>query len=1584
MDPGIRNLLRAAEIRSGPDLHEVERPSVLVQNPQIWDDTRMFAEIVEAPLPLLANFDNTVKWNGIQGTGRMAYFTYVPDLKETILASQVLLLKLYQGQPPIEGMDTRGLHLKTMEDSLCIPWYQTTTQPLTHIDWFCGGFGGWSFAMKHLIKANWPQHRTIGIDNDVAMAAQHSINHDTILVPDQALPAQWFNTHTQDATLQGDLFFLKSIQSLAVTCSQLWTASFPCQPWSSSASARGFHDGNGLAFVQLLALARQMRPRIIGLENVRNFRMHDHYPTAVKIIQWAGYRILFDTIMNAQDHLPTNRARWVAVLQRVEDPVDDFQWSTWGQPTKANPLLWDVWVPSTEEELLTFTPPREVLQMYMNPNLTPKSAPYFAKENMIRYRMPSMQHKTPTVMALYGSQHRLPEDLIAAKGLHGFFTAEKSIPRFWKPHELALIHLQVDTLTLLKPVQLSWKSIGNCIVLHHASTVLVNGLKQLFDTPDGFNLSDFLTDLVVHRIRASQSNVIHDEFGWTIARTYDDALTQHMCIQNMSKTMGWHETDQPTWPDATYYDPAKGLCDVHTGVAHILHSTGVEFSATLPYRHDIDPEEPSERDIDSAPGSPCHSEDASDRFFRAPAMMDVACDAMNTDSDHSMDDTFDPHSPPASTMLDQPTTNPMDEDWVDITVHLIPGNYGVIRAAKTLKYENLLALWYDRLFPVTLLKSPITTEEVATTYVDHTMLCPVRYAKGTLGHDPQDIVCDMDFHRTHTTKLYLMDTNLGCCCIDATSLTWSQVTLKYPELPEHGYNEWGSLSDGAQFTHSCRIFAEPFSVFLQSEPDVELLFQVPPDTDIWVVHFTGAQQDILLLASVWHQALTVEWQDHHGRQVCMQIDDDTHLRIVIRPDGRHTSTPVALLTHAIAARLIQTLALATHQSDTQPNLVIKDFVSTVAAFDTTTMPNLHPVFTCLRHAYSYWSHGLAPRLVCRGKQIIQETDPQELFAVAGNPVSMVAHLVMPLKGGTGGSKSDHKRTVHSMLASLLVEHGIPLEQVPDHVQNLQIAFGFPKISHILFTADPEDKLRQFRELCKHTNIPLQTQQTNTDQVKNKFQKLANRKNTNKSGDQLDPRQYTLVTGFFKTRGGQAVPINATFSPCKPGVTMMSQHEAEHWTTMKHKLLPDECAIFLLGQPPADCPAKRIVAPALNHNNQTCLISGFLLQLGEKEVVFTDDVEDPIQCHDIQVCSFTVWSSDWTEEQWKAFQEAPVKQTKKVLEADGVQAGLQMPFGRTYHNNQSCEVSFARMIWIDAPAKKIETIALTHPGTAGLCKGRRTLGVRCENRHFEEVWRLFHGDLAPQQKPPDGDLYKAQNLPYGVDRQVLEEWLAKMEWQAYPLKSIGSRAWILKSATPPSSEVLTFNTEPVLIRRLAQKPVASSGLIVGPRSKPAPMKPNAGPDHRASAYRTGDPYYDPWKTNTTLPGPLTAMPAASSAPSTAAPVQGPTMAMLNKHDEQIAALESALQQVQDTQRTTTSKVEDRIARVETVVTQQSEATKQWFSDFRKEFNDSFQTAARQQDQKMQSTLDELKSLFQRAESRSDKRKTPEIPSDEDDM
>lgn len=117
-------------------------------------------------------------------------------------------------------------------------------------------------------------------------------------------------------------FILKSIQELSVKDDKLTpvailTAGFPCQPFSIAGNRKGFDDHRGNVFFEITRLVREFpredRPKIILLENVKNFKRDEYIVRVIEELNRIGYWFdkRFMKVLNTYDYtsLPQNRER---------------------------------------------------------------------------------------------------------------------------------------------------------------------------------------------------------------------------------------------------------------------------------------------------------------------------------------------------------------------------------------------------------------------------------------------------------------------------------------------------------------------------------------------------------------------------------------------------------------------------------------------------------------------------------------------------------------------------------------------------------------------------------------------------------------------------------------------------------------------------------------------------------------------------------------------------------------------------------------------------------------------------------------------------------------------------------------------------------------------------------------------------------------------------------------------------------------------------------------------------------------------------------------------------------------------------
>ncbi len=113
-------------------------------------------------------------------------------------------------------------------------------------------------------------------EKDTFAAETFSLNFPSI---------RYLNKPIEDLTVRGD-----GLEPVDVI-----TAGFPCQPFSVAGEKRGFKDERGLLFFHIIRIIKEFghkKPKILLLENVKNFKTHDKGRTFKRVqteVQKAGY-----------------------------------------------------------------------------------------------------------------------------------------------------------------------------------------------------------------------------------------------------------------------------------------------------------------------------------------------------------------------------------------------------------------------------------------------------------------------------------------------------------------------------------------------------------------------------------------------------------------------------------------------------------------------------------------------------------------------------------------------------------------------------------------------------------------------------------------------------------------------------------------------------------------------------------------------------------------------------------------------------------------------------------------------------------------------------------------------------------------------------------------------------------------------------------------------------------------------------------------------------------------------------------------------------------------------------------------------
>ena len=106
-------------------------------------------------------------------------------------------------------------------------------------------------------------------------------------------------------------------------------AGFPCQAFSISGKQRGFEDSRGTLFFDVARIIKAKKPRIILMENVKNFATHDNGHTLEVVrttMEELGYTF-FQKVLNAVNYgIPQKRERIYIVCFKNDLKINNFSY----------------------------------------------------------------------------------------------------------------------------------------------------------------------------------------------------------------------------------------------------------------------------------------------------------------------------------------------------------------------------------------------------------------------------------------------------------------------------------------------------------------------------------------------------------------------------------------------------------------------------------------------------------------------------------------------------------------------------------------------------------------------------------------------------------------------------------------------------------------------------------------------------------------------------------------------------------------------------------------------------------------------------------------------------------------------------------------------------------------------------------------------------------------------------------------------------------------------------------------------------------------------------------------------------------
>lgn len=454
---------------------------------------------------------------------------------------------------------------------------------------------------------------------------------------------------------------------------------------------------------------------------------------------------------------------------------------------------------------------------------------------------------------------------------------------------------------------------------------------------------------------------------------------------------------------------------------------------------------------------------------------------------------------------------------------------------------------------------------------------------------------------------------------------------------------------------------------------------------------------------------------------------------------------------------------------------------------------------------------------------------------------------------------------------------------------------------------------------------------------------------------------------------------------------MSPQQALPWLQEARTVSKDELAIFCVGALPhsTSLETTEILLPCIDSHQKQVIISGHLVQLGQKRIAKASDQSKDVALDSCQLVALTVWKDDFNEQTWQSLLRTTNSAIRQLMGDQGGTDTVVSMWGRSMRSGNRatseqhaksiqvhCTIPHSklpqvlaksgfstvfatpktvegridekwRVLWVPGHLPRVSAIANQTSGCLGLIKGKNSFGLRYSLADYPAAWKCLH----PSEPVPDRNagtkLYRISPLPYGCNHETLASGAAHVQWSLKPLKAVGPRSWLISSNDDPPRGLLLFNGNPLMAEFIPPKvTVSTQAIVAGP--KPSKTVTPAKDD-------TNDG--DPWMNYHAQKGLNTT--AASSAPRQ---VEGPIQAEFTKHEERFTRLEQSIQDLQAKNETAAQNHQACVALIE----QKDHAMKQHVADLvlsaKTDIENAFAAAMQQQSKVLESSLTDLKTLI----------------------
>lgn len=258
---------------------------------------------------------------------------------------------------------------------------------------------------------------------------------------------------------------IKNLNPSELSKVDILTGGFPCQAFSIAGYRKGFEDARGSLFFELLRIVKELIPRVVLLENVKNLQYHNGGNTLGVIVnsfENIGYTTRMK-VMNACEYsnIPQNRERIYIVCFKNKDDAVRFNF-----PSKVSERLpIQHFIDKVADEIFYYR--NSKYYDILKENMTNKNTVYqwrrqYVRENKnnlcptLTANMGTGGHNVPLIIDDSDIRKLTPRETARFQGFPENFILPPDLPN-------SAIYKQIGNSVCVPVVEAIAKTIHNCI-----------------------------------------------------------------------------------------------------------------------------------------------------------------------------------------------------------------------------------------------------------------------------------------------------------------------------------------------------------------------------------------------------------------------------------------------------------------------------------------------------------------------------------------------------------------------------------------------------------------------------------------------------------------------------------------------------------------------------------------------------------------------------------------------------------------------------------------------------------------------------------------------------------------------------------------------------------------------------------------------------------------------------------------------------------------------------------------------------------------------------------------------------------------